>query len=143
VKAWLRVRPASSAPELFLNARAQAMTRDGFEYILAKHVGIECQRKTIVYLGFTAERPVDGSRSVPHRGPPPHRLSLSATRWSEHLSTHMTTACRVTIWRTPLRPYTLARPDKAFWRPLINLIELDLDQLIVRRALGGGLCNVS
>jgi integrase/recombinase XerD len=38
VKAWLRVRPASAAAELFLNARAQAMTRSGFEYILAKHV---------------------------------------------------------------------------------------------------------
>jgi integrase/recombinase XerD len=38
VKAWLRVRPASAARELFLNARAQAMTRSGFEYILAKHV---------------------------------------------------------------------------------------------------------
>jgi integrase/recombinase XerD len=40
VKAWLKVRPASAAPELFLNARGQAMTRDGFEYILAKHVAI-------------------------------------------------------------------------------------------------------
>jgi integrase/recombinase XerD len=38
VKAWLKVRSASAAPELFLNARGQAMTRDGFEYILAKHV---------------------------------------------------------------------------------------------------------
>jgi integrase/recombinase XerD len=38
VKAWLKIRPASSAPELFLNARAQAMSRSGFEYILAKHV---------------------------------------------------------------------------------------------------------
>lgn len=38
VKAWLNVRPTSIAPELFLNARAQAMTRAGFEYILAKHV---------------------------------------------------------------------------------------------------------
>ena len=38
VKAWLNVRPASTAPELFLNARARAMTRSGFEYILAKHV---------------------------------------------------------------------------------------------------------
>jgi integrase/recombinase XerD len=38
VKAWLKVRPASDAPELFLNARGQAMTRDGFEYILTKHV---------------------------------------------------------------------------------------------------------
>jgi integrase/recombinase XerD len=38
VKAWLSRRPPSSVPELFLNARGQAMTRDGFEYILAKHV---------------------------------------------------------------------------------------------------------
>jgi integrase/recombinase XerD len=38
VKAWQKVRPASTAPELFLNAHGQAMTRSGFEYILAKHV---------------------------------------------------------------------------------------------------------
>ena len=38
VKAWLKVRPASSSPELFLNARGQTMTRSGFEYILARHV---------------------------------------------------------------------------------------------------------
>lgn len=38
IKAWLKVRPVSTAPELFLNARGQAMTRSGFEYILAKHV---------------------------------------------------------------------------------------------------------
>lgn len=38
VKAWLKVRPSSSAPELFLNAQGEAMTRSGFEYILAKHV---------------------------------------------------------------------------------------------------------
>jgi integrase/recombinase XerD len=38
IKAWLQVRPTRSAIELFLNARAQAMTRSGFEYILAKHV---------------------------------------------------------------------------------------------------------
>jgi integrase/recombinase XerD len=38
VKAWLKVRPPSTAPELFLNAQGQAMTRSGFEYILAKHV---------------------------------------------------------------------------------------------------------
>lgn len=38
VKAWLKVRPPSTAPELFLNAQGQAMTRSGFEYILTKHV---------------------------------------------------------------------------------------------------------
>jgi integrase/recombinase XerD len=38
IKAWLKVRPTSGAPELFLNARGEAMTRSGFEYILQKHV---------------------------------------------------------------------------------------------------------
>jgi integrase/recombinase XerD len=38
IKAWLKVRPASDTPELFLNARGEAMTRSGFEYILQKHV---------------------------------------------------------------------------------------------------------
>jgi integrase/recombinase XerD len=38
IKAWLKVRPASGEPELFLNARGEAMTRSGFEYILQKHV---------------------------------------------------------------------------------------------------------
>jgi integrase/recombinase XerD len=33
VEVWLAVRPASAVPELFLNARVQAMTRSGFEYI--------------------------------------------------------------------------------------------------------------
>jgi integrase/recombinase XerD len=38
LRAWLALRPATtSAPELFLNARGQAMTRAGFEYILRKH----------------------------------------------------------------------------------------------------------
>ncbi len=38
IKAWLKVRPASGAPELFLNANGKAMTRSGFEFILKKHV---------------------------------------------------------------------------------------------------------
>jgi site-specific recombinase XerD len=39
VRAWLAVRASgpARAPELFLNAAGEAMTRDGFEYILAKH----------------------------------------------------------------------------------------------------------
>lgn len=44
VKVWLKVRPASAAPELFLNARAQAMTRSGFEYILEKHVATAARK---------------------------------------------------------------------------------------------------
>jgi integrase len=66
VKAWLKVRPASSAPELFLNARAQAMTRSGFEYILAKHVA-------------TATR---AAPSIAAKGVSPHdasRIMLSET----------------------------------------------------------------
>lgn len=38
LKAWLVVRPTSVDVELFLNATGRAMTRSGFEYILAKHV---------------------------------------------------------------------------------------------------------
>lgn len=44
LRSWLAVRPATVAPELFLSARGQAMTRAGFEYILHKHVStaIKC-----------------------------------------------------------------------------------------------------
>ena len=38
LKAWLAARPHVSDHELFLNARGRAMTRSGFEYILATHV---------------------------------------------------------------------------------------------------------
>lgn len=38
LRAWLAVRGDAAAPELFLNARGGPLTRDGFEYILAKHV---------------------------------------------------------------------------------------------------------
>ncbi len=38
LRAWLAVRGEALAPELFLNARGQPMTRSGFEYILDKHV---------------------------------------------------------------------------------------------------------
>jgi len=44
LKMWLKVRPESAAPELFLNARTQAMTRSGFEYILEKHVAIAARK---------------------------------------------------------------------------------------------------
>lgn len=37
LRAWFAVRGAVSAPELFVNARGEAMTRSGFEYILHKH----------------------------------------------------------------------------------------------------------
>lgn len=38
LRAWLAQRRAATCLELFLNARAGPLTRDGFEYILAKHV---------------------------------------------------------------------------------------------------------
>lgn len=37
LRAWLAVRGTVLAPELFVNARGEAMTRSGFEYILHKH----------------------------------------------------------------------------------------------------------
>ena len=71
LRAWLALRPATtSAPELFLNARGQAMTRAGFEYILHKHV------KT-------------GKRRCP---------SLAAKRVSPHVLRH--TAALVTLQAT-------------------------------------------
>ncbi|RWL83087.1 MAG: integrase, partial [Mesorhizobium sp.] len=37
LRAWLAVRGPVRTPELFVNAQGEAMTRDGFEYILEKH----------------------------------------------------------------------------------------------------------
>ena len=44
LRAWLSVRGAARSPELFLNARRDAMTRAGFEYILRKHVNTASAR---------------------------------------------------------------------------------------------------
>ena len=38
LRTWLAIRPQGRDPALFLNSSARAMTRSGFEYILAKHV---------------------------------------------------------------------------------------------------------
>jgi site-specific recombinase XerD len=38
LRAWWAVRGTISTPEFFVSARGHAMTRSGFEYILAKHV---------------------------------------------------------------------------------------------------------
>ena len=38
LRAWLSVRGSAPTPEVFVSARGQALTRSGFEYILAKHV---------------------------------------------------------------------------------------------------------
>ena len=38
LRAWTELRPDRPSPELFLNSQGNAMTRYGFEYILAKHV---------------------------------------------------------------------------------------------------------
>lgn len=38
LRGWLAVRGNAWTPELFTNARGRAMTRSGFEYVLAKHV---------------------------------------------------------------------------------------------------------
>jgi len=45
LKAWLAVRPPSGDAELFLNARGRAMTRAGFEYILATHAAAAAQQQ--------------------------------------------------------------------------------------------------
>jgi len=44
LRAWLAVRGTVAAPELFVNSRREPMTRDGFEYILEKHVRTAIKR---------------------------------------------------------------------------------------------------
>jgi integrase/recombinase XerD len=43
LRAWLAVRGVVLVPELFVNARGEAMSRSGFEYILEKYVCLACQ----------------------------------------------------------------------------------------------------
>jgi integrase/recombinase XerD len=45
LRAWISVRGENAAPELFLNANGQPMTRSGFEYILDKHVAMAVKKK--------------------------------------------------------------------------------------------------
>ena len=40
VRAWLAVRGTTNVPELFVNARGEALSRSGFEYILRKHAKV-------------------------------------------------------------------------------------------------------
>jgi integrase/recombinase XerD len=44
IRAWIAVRPAGGDIALFLNNAGRAMTRSGFEYILAKHA-VEASRR--------------------------------------------------------------------------------------------------
>lgn len=44
LRAWLAVRGPATCPELFLNARGGPLSRDGFEYILSKHVTAAAMR---------------------------------------------------------------------------------------------------
>jgi site-specific recombinase XerD len=44
IRAWLAVRGAAAAPELFLNAWGKVMTRSGFECVLDKHVAAAAAR---------------------------------------------------------------------------------------------------
>lgn len=45
VRTWLALRPAGIDTALFLNSAGHAMTRSGFEYILAKHVAVAARRE--------------------------------------------------------------------------------------------------
>jgi site-specific recombinase XerD len=44
LRAWLATRGSAPAPEIFVNARREPMTRAGFEYILEKHVRTAIKR---------------------------------------------------------------------------------------------------
>jgi len=53
---WLKARATGGDPELFLNAAGRAMTRSGFEYILAKHVAAAAR----------TQPSIAGKRVTPH-----------------------------------------------------------------------------
>ncbi len=88
IRAWLAVRGEAQAPELFLNAWGTAMTRSGFERVLARHVAAAAGR----------------CPSLHHKRVSPHVLrhccalnTLQATRdlrqvslWLGHASTQTT-----------------------------------------------------
>ncbi|MBM3495149.1 MAG: integrase [Armatimonadetes bacterium] len=88
LRGWVAIREEAPAPEVFVNARGQPLTRSGFEYILDKYV-----RKAIVT-----------SPSISHKRVSPHVLrhscamhTLQATRdvrkvslWLGHASTKST-----------------------------------------------------
>ena len=61
LRAWLAIRPRDGCPELFPNAAGRAMTRSGFEYILAKHVAVAAQERPSI-----AKKRVYAPRSAPH-----------------------------------------------------------------------------
>lgn len=44
LEAWLRVRPATASPRIFLNARTEPLSRDGLAWILRKHAAAAAQR---------------------------------------------------------------------------------------------------
>ena len=44
VRAWLALRGEASAPELFVNARGEAITRSGVAWILRKHVQVASEK---------------------------------------------------------------------------------------------------
>jgi site-specific recombinase XerD len=44
LRAWLAARGTVSAPELFVSARGESLTRSGVEYVLRKHVQVARQR---------------------------------------------------------------------------------------------------
>ncbi|KAG0188573.1 hypothetical protein DFQ28_004618 [Apophysomyces sp. BC1034] len=44
LRTWLAVRGPVPAPEVFINARGQPLTRSGFEYILDKHIQVAAER---------------------------------------------------------------------------------------------------
>ena len=56
LRQWIAVRPKAGDLQLFLNARGEAMTRSGFEYILRKQAAVAA----------TVEPSIGGKRVTPH-----------------------------------------------------------------------------
>ena len=70
IKAWLAVRPSGPDIALFLNGSGRAMTRSGFEYILAKHAGAAAAHQPSINAKKVATRPASQLRPAHAPGHP-------------------------------------------------------------------------
>jgi site-specific recombinase XerD len=108
VKAWLKVRPDSRSPELFVNARGQAMTRSGFEYILAKHVATASRAAPSITAKRVSPHVLRHTCAMPHAPGDARRAEGVALARTRQLAEH-----RGLSARRPHREARGARRDDA------------------------------
>jgi integrase/recombinase XerD len=101
LRAWLAVRGNALAPELFLNAGGQALTRSGFEYILAKY----------------AARAAERCASLTKKRISPHVLRHTCAMFCVRPKTCARSHCGSDTHRCKLRKSTCEQTQQRSWKP--------------------------